>query len=202
MLRLLLLLSAVAFVAGCTTTKEIGSRGDVTLYRTKSWWPMAYPYSIGFDRVPLDRPGRYHFDVTGLREAPMTRFDLRVHSAEPLVDQSGGHLNKSPLPSAGFRSCAIHLGISDNRGNKLHAETLRFSEKTWFVESKRRGKYWVSYPTRPDCPDFPEGDFSITVEVISPSRTSGDYLKIQGMGFPAFEPEAQTTANKRMESNG
>lgn len=200
--RLLLCLGALTFFAGCTITKEIGRRGDATLYRTKSWWPMAYPYSIALERVPLDRPGRYRFDVKGLSEAPMSNFNLRIHSAEPLVDLSGEHLNKSTLNSAGFRSCSIRMRIRDNRGVELQAETIHCGVKTWFVESSLKGNYWIWYPSSPEYPNFPEGDFSILLEVVSPSLTSGDYLKIQGMGFPHFQPKEQAITNKGIESNG
>ena len=193
-------LGAILFFAGCTTTREIGSRGDATLYESKSCWPMVYPFSITFEQVPLDRPGSYHFSVVNLREGSMSRFDLRVHSPQPLVDPSGAHVNKDPLPSAGFASCAVRLRIADASGTTFLAETLRFGDKTWFIESKQRRNYRVSYPTGPKYPNFPAGNFSVSVDVIAPSGTGGDYLTIQGMGFPRFPATDPTTANMTADS--
>lgn len=182
--RPLILLAILVLVTGCTTTKEVGPRGDATLYQTKSWWPMVYPYSITFEQIPIDRPGRYRFNVVGLHEAPLCNFDLCIASTEPMVDSSEGQLNKKPLPSAGFKSCVIRLRITDDRGIKLHAETLQLADAMWFLGTERRGNYSISHRTGGPYSRYPKGDFAVSVEVLKPSKTKGDYLKIEGLGFP------------------
>jgi hypothetical protein len=188
-------LLAIVFVVGCTTTSEVGSRGDATLHNTKSFWPMVYPYSASFAPVTLGQRGRSLFKVQGLREAAISRFDIQVHSTEPLVDQSGEHLNKSPLLAAGFTSCTIRFVVSDDQGRVAHSKTIRCSEVTWFVESTRKGDYRVSYPIGIDDRHVSSGEFSVLIEVIAPSKTAGDYVRVLGLGFPPFEPEAPKSAN-------
>src|SRR5689334_20044688 len=115
-MRFMLSLLVLLFVAGCTTTHEVGGRGSAKLYRTRSWWPVTYPYSIIFEPMALDRAGSCHFRVRDLREARIDRFDLRVHSKSPLLDESQASLNKLPLKSAGFCSTHVRLRISDESG--------------------------------------------------------------------------------------
>jgi len=177
-------LLAIVFVVGCTTTSEVGNRGDATLHNTKSFWPMIYPYSASFAPVTLGQEGRSFFKVQGLREAAISRFDLQIHSTEPLIDQSGEHLNKSPLLTAGFSSCTLRFVVTDNRGRVAHSKTIRCSEVTWFVESKRKGVYRVSYPIGIEERHVLSGEFSVQIEVIAPSKTAGDYVIVRGLGFP------------------
>jgi hypothetical protein len=189
--RPLILLATLVLVTGCTTTKEVGSRGDATLYQTKSWWPMVYPYSIAFEQVPIDRPGRHRFNVVGLTEAQMMGFRVCVASTEPLVDHTEERLNKSPLPSAGFKSCRIRLRISGPHGTNVHVKTLQCGAETWHVESRRHRNYEIRRSIGPSHPQIFEGEFTVSVEVLTPSKTEGDSLKIEAVGLPGVRSAKQ-----------
>ncbi len=138
---------------------------------------MIYPYSITFQRIPIDASGNHRFKVKALRETAISVFDVVIHSDRVLVDGSGSYVDKSPP------SCAIGIQIRDASGRTICEETMQLASIKWQEQSvdDKGHALWRSLTVQ--YPELATGAFTILVQVMTPSRNKGDYLTIRGKGL-------------------
>ena len=157
----------------------VGKRGTARLWKT----PLSVPwgtvaYELRFPVVPLDERGNTTFLVEGLTETKLDRLNLVAETNPPsyVARRNGGPGNTQRL---GLADCVVEIGLAKPGEDLRRISTARFKDGVSYVGPT--GGVMVKQSVSLGRLGY-EKDFTIWVRVVSPSRTSGDNLRITGVG--------------------